>query len=1195
MMQHKLTIGIGLLVWASAGWILSAAEKSSPQPVIEFNRDIRPILSENCFACHGPDEKERKAKLRFDRPEEAFKPAKSGELAIVPGDPAKSKLIERIITHDPDEVMPPPKTGKKLTAPQVNLLTRWIAEGAKWQNHWAFAKPERPPLPLVEKKHWPRNEIDYFVLAKLEKEGLQPSPDAEPTTLVRRATLDLTGLPPTIAEVDAFLSDKSGEAYEKLVDRLLNSQRYGEQMARYWLDAARYADSHGYHIDSERGIWKWRDWVAGAFNKNMPFDQFTLEQLAGDLLPEASLEQKIASGYIRCNMSTGEGGTIEEEFLAKYTFDRMETTSTIWLGLTMTCARCHSHKYDPISQREYYGMYSLFNNLNEPVMDGNKPNPDPFLKVPTPEQARRQAGLQKQIKEGQAKIDGPAPDLDAAQTAWETKWHDKLNAGWTVLAPNRVHSTVVVTNGPQFKTLEDHSILAEGTNTDSDVYEITLKPTPGTIAAFRLEALPHDSLPKKGSARADDGRFRLSEFEADYVAPPGQDGKPGPSTKLKFSQALADASEEKFEIAKAIDGKPETGWGVGAASVTEPHTAIFFLGDPLKIEPESELRIRLQFQASKSRRALGHFRLGAAQSDELVALFHPPKMEPWQVLGPFKSGGLQAGFTNVYAPEQEIDLKKSYPGVRDDVKWNAKPEFADGRANLLVDDLQGVHGVYYFHRTITVPTARKAEFSFKADDLFKFWVNGQGVAEKGPADKKDQAMAKFVVNLKQGENKVLVKVVNHQGAAYFTFNKDLGDRDSVPPDIAAIVATTKNLSGGQLMTVRNHYRRNFSPEFTQLFENMGEWREEDGSIERTIPITLIAREMDKPRDAFILMRGEYDKKGDKVAPGVPSILPPWPKNSPTNRLGLARWLVDPSHPLTARVNVNRFWQQYFGIGLVKTTEDFGAQGERPLNPDLLDWLATEFIGNGWDVKRLQKLIVSSATYRQSAKVSPELLTKDPENRLLARGPRFRLDAEVLRDTTLALGGLLVEKAGGRSVKPFEPPGLWEAVSYNNAQKYVPDTGEGQYRRSLYTYWKRQSPPPNMLLFDAPTREYCVVRRPRTNTPLQALVLMNDPQFVEAARSLAQRIMLEGGTTAESRIAYAFRLATSRSPGADEIRVLSDAFKQQLEAFSKNPEDVEKLLKVGAFQAKPEFNRNELAAWTTIASMILNLDETVTKG
>ena len=1195
MSQRKLSFGMGLLVWASAGSILSAAEKSSAQPAIEFNRDIRPILSENCFACHGPDEKERKAKLRFDRQDEAFKPAKSGDMAIVPGDTAKSKLVERIITHDPDEVMPPPKTGKKLTAPQIDLLTRWIAEGAKWQGHWAFVKPERPAIPQVEKKDWPRNELDYLVLAKLEKEGLHPSPEADPTTLVRRATLDLTGLPPTIAEVDAFLSDKSGQAYDKLVDRLLSSQRYGEQMARYWLDAARYADSHGYHIDSERGIWKWRDWVAGAFNRNLSFDQFTIEQLAGDLLPEASLDQKIASGYVRCNMSTGEGGAIEEDYLAKYTFDRMETTSTIWLGLTMTCARCHAHKYDPISQREYYGMYSLFNNLNEPVMDGNKPNPDPFLKVPTAEQAKRQEWLRKKLKDGQAKIDGPAPELDAAQTAWETKWHDKLKASWTVLAPGRIRSTVVVTNGPQFKTLEDHSILAEGTNTESDIFEVTLKAGPGTIAAFRLEALPHDSLPKKGSARAEDGRFRLSEFEAEWIAPPDKDGKAGPPTKLKFSQALADASEEKFEIGKAIDGKPETGWGVNAASVTEPHTAVFFLADPLKLGQESELRIRLQFQASKSRRAIGHFRLGTAQNEELVALFNPPKTEPWQVIGPFKSGGLEAGFTNVFAPEKEIDLKKSFPGVRDDVKWNAQPDFADGKANLLVSDLHGVHGVFYLYRTITVPTSRKAEFSLKADDLFKFWVNGQAVAEKGPAEKKGPSLTKVAVELKPGENKLLFKVVNHQGAAYFTFDKDLGERDSVPPEVATILATTKKPVSGQLTTVRNHYRRSFSPEFKQLFESMGKWREEDGGIERAIPITLIAREMDKPRDTFMLMRGEYDKKGDKVAPGAPSILPPWPKNSPTNRLGLARWLVDPSHPLTARVNVNRFWQQYFGIGLVKTTEDFGAQGERPPNPDLLDWLATEFIRSGWDVKQLQKLIVNSATYRQSAKVPPELFTKDPENRLLARGPRFRLDAEVLRDTTLALSGLLVDKTGGRGVKPFEPPGLWEAVSFNNAQKYVPDTGEGQYRRSLYTYWKRQSPPPNMLLFDAPTREYCVVRRPRTNTPLQALVLMNDPQFVEAARSLAQRIMLEGGSTSESRIAYAFRLATSRSPRADEIQVLSEAFTQQLEAFSKDPESAEKLLKVGAFQAKPEFNRSELAAWTTIASMILNLDETVTKG
>jgi hypothetical protein len=1197
-------------------WLLPASanaagkDKPGTPSKIDFNRDIRAILSDNCFTCHGPDDKERKAKLRFDIKEEALKPAKSGDHAIVPGDVAKSTLITRLVTKDPDEVMPPPKTGKKLSAQQIELFKRWIQEGAKFEGHWAFAKPERPAPPPVKNAKWPRSDIDRFILARLEKEGLKPSSEADRATLLRRVTLDLTGLPPTLAEVDAFLADRSADAYEKVVGRLLGSPRYGEHMAKYWLDAARYADSHGYHIDSERSMWKWRDWVVEAFNQNKPYDQFTIEQLAGDLLPDPTADQKVGSGYVRANMSTGEGGAIEAEYQCKYTFDRVETTGTMWLGLTLTCARCHTHKYDPITQREYYGLYSFFNSLNESVMDGNKPNPDPFMRLPTPEQARRQLELKKLVADGQGKIDAPAPALDTAQAAWETKWHDKLSKGWTTLQPVSVVSTV--SNGPTFKTLEDQSILAEGSNPESDVQEVIVRfGNEASIAALRLEALPHESLPKKGSSRADDGVFRLSEFEAEIVVPPKpvkdwkegdppaeskdakQDEAPKPK-KLKFTQAVASAAASTREIDKAIDGKADTGWGVEAGASAEPQTALFALADPVKAPKDSELRIKLRYEASKSKRAIGHFRLAAAQNDELVRLLNPPKAEPWQVIGPFKTEGLRHGFTNAYEPEKDIDLKKTFAGVREEIKWNAKPEFEDGKNNTLVQDLHGIHGAYYLYRMLKVPAARKLDLSLRADEALKLWVNDKLVAERAE-EKPGDGLLRVTVELKKGENKFLLKVVTVQGAAYFTFSKSLGDTDTVPADIAAVLATATKLSGPQAAKVRNFYRREHSPEFQQLFEKMDRWKEEDAAIDKAIPVTMVAKEMEKPRETFMLVRGEYDKKGDKVEPGVPAILPPLPAGAPTNRLGLAKWLMDPSHPLTARVTVNRFWQQYFGVGFVKTAEDFGVQGENPSHPELLDWLSTEFIRTGWDVKQLQRLIVTSAAYRQTSKASPELRARDPENRLMARGPRFRVDGEVVRDTALAVSGLLVEKRGGRSVKPYEPSGLWEAVSFNNSQKYVPDKDDNQYRRSLYTYWKRQSPPPNMLLFDAPTREYCVVRRPRTNTPLQALALMNDVQFVEASRAFAQRILLEGGPGMNDRLAYAFRLATSRKPGADELKVLRDALDQQLADYRKDTGAAEKLLGVGSFKASGSLNQSELAAWTTIASMILNLDETVTKS
>jgi mono/diheme cytochrome c family protein len=1157
---------------------------------VGFSRDILPILSENCFACHGPDDDRRKAHLRFDRKEVPFKPAKSGQVPVVPGDVSKSEMIARITAQDEDDRMPPVKSGKTLTPVQIDLIRRWIAEGAPWGQHWAFETPKRPALPDIKNKSWPRNEIDYFVAEKLEEEGLKPSPEAGKTTLIRRATLDLTGLPPTIEEVDAFLADSRPQAYDELVDRLLNSPRYGENMTRYWLDAARYADSHGYHIDSERSIWKYRGWVIDAFNENKPFDQFTVEQLAGDLLPHPTTEQKIGSGYVRCNMSTGEGGAIVDEYQAKYGFDRVETTGTIWLGLTLVCCRCHNHKYDPIQQKEYYRLFAFFNNLDESVMDGNRPNPDPFIRVPSPEQTARLGELKKWIEDGQKKLDAPMPDLDEAQVAWEKKWRQKLSQGWTVVTPAGFRAD----GGAQFKTLEDQSVLVDGPNPPKDVYNLTLKLPPGPLAALRLEALPHVSLPKKSSARAEDGSFRLSEIEAELVSLK-KDGQPGEPRKLKFSRAVADQSREGQDVARAIDGKADTGWQPGAGPLTEAHLALFILDQPQTVEQDTELRVRLRYEASEHNRAIGHFRLAAACNDDLVGVLVPPRVGSWQVLGPFKSESLKQGFETAFGPEEKVDLKQAYPGVREEIKWHENAAFKDGKKHLLVDDLHGVHGVYYLYRTVTVANDRRVELSLRADDLFKLWLNGNLALERDAVAGQKEGTAKVTVDLKKGENKLLVKVVNLQGACYFDFDQDLDESDTVPADVAPLFAAAKTLSADEEKKVRTYFRRVKSPAFKQLHDEVAQWREETEAINQAIPTTLVAKERDKRRVTHLLMRGQYDKPGEEVTPGVPAVLTPFPKDAPTNRLGLALWLVDPSNPLTARVNVNRFWQQYFGIGLVKTVEDFGVQGEQPSHPKLLDWLATEFIRSGWDVKHIQKLIVTSATYRQTSHASPDLIARDPENRLLARGARFRVDGEVLRDMALYVGGLLVDKEGGHSVKPYEPPGLWEAVSYNNSQKYVPDKGEGQFRRSLYTYWKRQSPPPNMLLFDAPTREYCVVRRPRTNTPLQALAMLNDPQFVESSRGLGERMMREGGPDPRNRVVFAFRLATARVPAEDEIKVLLDVYQEQVKAFRQDPESAEKLLGVGTVKACQEFDHSELAAWTTVASMILNLDETITKG
>jgi len=841
---------------------------------VKYSRDIRPILSNTCYKCHGPDEAQRQAGLRLDTQEGSRATLESGGVGIVPGKSAASLVLQRITASDPSERMPPVDSGKTLKPEEIALVKQWIDEGGNYEPHWSFVAPRRPDMPEVKHSSAVRNPIDRFILRRLEREGLDPSAEADRATLIRRVTLDLTGLPPTLAEIDNFLADDSPEAYERVVDRLLDSPHYGEHMARYWLDAARYGDTHGLHLDNERSLWPYRDWVIKAFNSNMPFDQFTVEQLAGDLLPNATVDQLVATGFNRCNVTTGEGGTIEEEFRVRYAVDRVETTSAVWLGLTLGCAVCHEHKYDPVTQKEFYQLFAYFNSLTEQPLDRNVLLPPPVVKVATPEQQARLDELRGRI-------------------------------------------------GPIEKSIQD--ALAQVSYTD----------------------------PRESAAGAAPG------------AP-----QPAPTESL-LSWEEAQRAAQKPELPKPV---------LEAVRVERAQRT-----------PEQQQRVR------------------------------------------------------------DYYLEHVYSGTR---------------------------------------------------------------------------------------------------------------------------AT-----------------------FEPLHKSLAAARTEHEQYDASIPSSMIMQDAPERRQAYLLIRGAYDRPGEKVEPGVPAALPPLPADAPPNRLALARWLVDPAHPLTARVTVNRFWQQYFGLGIVKTAEDFGSQGEWPSHPDLLDWLATEFIESGWNVKRLQKLIVMSGTYRQSSHVTPEKLQIDAENTLLARGPRFRMDAEMVRDTALHLSGLLVTKIGGRSVKPYQPAGLWEAISYtsSNTAKFEKDAGDALYRRGLYTFWKRTSPPPSLMTFDAPSREACTVRRSRTNTPLQALVLMNDEQYVEAARHFARRIVKEGGASPEERIVYGFRLATARSPRADEIQVLRQILDQQSEEFARDAEAAEKLLGVGDSPRDPSFDARELAAWTMIANLLLNLDETVTKG
>ena len=877
------------LVMALAGFGFAARLTYCADQPVNFSREIRPILSEHCFACHGPDEEQRKAKLRLDTREGAFAAA-DGTKTIKPGSSADSELIKRLLSSDPDEVMPPPKTGKKLTSAQIDLFKRWVDQGARWETHWAFEKPVRSDLPKVKDAAWPRNEIDYFVLEKLEQEKLTPRPEADKPTLLRRASLDSTGLPPTIEELDTYLADGSADAYDKVVNRLLDSTRYGEHMARYWLDGARYADSHGYHIDSLRSIWKYREWVVDAFNQNMPFDQFTVEQLAGDLLPNATPSQKIGSGYVRCNMSTGEGGAIEEEYRAKYGFDRLETTATVWLGLTLTCARCHTHKYDPITHKEYYSMLSFFNTLEEPIMDGNKPNPDPFMKIPSARQAERMEWLKTSIAKAQEKVDATIPDLDARQSDWQKKWHDKLSRGWSALEAAATSSRKETT----FKAGEDKSVVAQPNQAEEISWSISTTLPAGNLGALRFEILPEEKVdPDKAKEKRS---IRIAELEAEIT---GSDGK---AQKLTFDHSAADVGEEKNPFRNAVDGKPDTSWVLKTAP-NETHASILALKEAKKLGDPTKLNFRIRLNGAESERALKRFRISAATESDLLAALFPVRIEPWRMIGPFKTENVQAGLAAEFPPEKDIGFDKSYQGVRDQIRWNAQGGFEDGKSHVFVQELHGVHGAYYFHRAIHATAPRKLEISVRADDLVRVWFNGKQIAERTQKADVGDSPLRLALDLVTGENQLLVKVVNHQGESRFRFDKFLADPEALPPDVAVVLAATATPAGPDATKVRNHFRGVRSPEWKENFQLLALWREEQDALDRAIPTTLVAKESSKPRETRMLMRGEYDKPGQAVTHGVPAILPPFPKNAPTNRLGFAQWLVDPDHPLTARVVV----------------------------------------------------------------------------------------------------------------------------------------------------------------------------------------------------------------------------------------------------------------------------------------------------
>ena len=1041
-LAHHVTTGALFLALGFLAFIrtIAAAPGEAAAKPVDFDREIRPILSDTCFACHGPDEKQRMAKLRLDTKDGVFAD-RGGYQVIAPGKAAESKLYQRVSATDKAKRMPPAYAERTLNEKQVELIRRWIDEGAKWE---------------MQNTAWPRNPIDNFILTRLESEGLQPSPEADKATLIRRVTLDLTGLPPTPAEVEAFQSDKSPDAYEKVVDRLLASPRYGERMAMHWLDLARYADTHGYHIDSHREMWHWRDWVIDAFNRNMPFDQFTIEQLAGDLLPHPTLAQQIATGFHRNHMINFEGGAIPEEYQNEYVVDRLEATSVVWLGTTMGCARCHDHKYDPIKQKDFYRFYAFFNTISEKGLDGRRGNAQPVLDLPSPENA---------ICEHETALPNKA-DLDAMQAAWEK----------TALAA------------------------------------IPEPPRDGLMAHYEMD----------GSVGDTSGHYRHgSLLHGDLTYSAGPTGR-----------------------AADFDGETHVVWGDTAAF---DHTEPFSLALWLRPGGNKEMTVLQKLDGA------------ARQGYEL-------SFEDSQVLPHLERGSrLYVRLIHQW-PDDAVQVRTREPLVIGD--WHHVAINYDGSGSA--------PGIQLYLN------GKKAEIETVEDHLTG------SIHSAAPLSIGDPALGK--------PYRGAIDDLRFYGRALST--AEIEQIAIHQPARATIALMPQKRSNSQKEALRDYFlARGVPAEISKSYAELKELRHEQEELAWVVPTTMVMQEMEEPRETAVLGRGDYRNRGEVVTPGVPAVLPALAKDLPAYRLGLAKWLVDPGHPLTARVAVNRYWQVHFGTGIVKTAEDFGSQGDPPSHPQLLDWLATEFIRTQWDVKAMNRLMETSAAYRQSSSVTPELHERDPENRLLARGPRFRLPAEMVRDNALAVSGLLVEKLGGPSVFPYQPKGLWEEIAYGDvysAQTYSPSHGGDLYRRSMYSFWKRTSPPPSLITFDAPDREKCTARRAVTNTPLQALVLMNDPTYVEAARVLAQRMIHEGGPDPIKRIRYGFRLATTRDPQPKEVQVLRDMERAALLNYRLHKDAALKLDSVGESKVDAAVDASELAAWTTVASTMLNLDETITR-
>ena len=1168
----------------------ASASNAADQPEVDFNRDIRPILSDRCFACHGPDEHERAANLRIDTLEGI-------QSVVSAGDARNSELVRRIKSTDEDEVMPPAEFHKPLSSKQIRLIESWVRDGAEFQKHWAFQSPIRPTIDSDQ-------PIDALINQAAIKSGLSLNPIADKRTLVRRVTLDLTGLPPTVADVDAFVKDHAPDAYERLVDRLLASKHYGQHVGRYWLDLVRYGDTHGLHLDNYREMWPYRDWVIDAFNANMPFDQFITEQLAGDLLPGATDEQKIASGFNRLNVTTNEGGSIYEEVFARNVMDRTDAFGTIFMGLTTGCAVCHDHKFDPITMRDYYSLSGFFNSLDGRALDGNTKDHPPVLSVRSPEEKRLLSAMENDLAEIRVEKMQPIEAVDQAQTAWEQSVINGPAAPVDIAVhPESVESEA----GVAIKTLDDGSFRLDGPAAAKDTTIVvasidkTLFETATAPQILVLRALVDK--PTDAVGASSNGNVVLSEIKVeaaeviDGVAIGETDWFP-----IEITRAAADHEQSggKFAVAYAVDKKivSDEGWAVAGHEKTGGRTAWFTIPElqdfAVGSEGEIKIRVQLKYQSLFAAHQFRHVQLSLSNVAPSVTSTSQLTLGDIHAVGPFPFENTNAAYTRKIGPgESDFDATEVFRYQDRDYRWQHRGDAKQiGVVGLpSVDDRPSA---LFLHQTIDAPMAQKASILLGTDDGHTVSVNGKQVGSKRGRGEIQPLKHEYEFDLKAGVNHLVIRIVNHNDDSEIAYAYK-SPAITIPEDLSSVISVPRNeRSTPQAEAIRRYYR---------LFHcDHPEWQailDHEKGIEKTIadlvdsfPTTLIWKETASPREARVLLRGQYETPGEVVPRSTPDFLPPIPEDTPVDRLGLAKWLLSDNHPLTSRVAVNRFWQQLFGVGIVKTSEDFGSQGEPPSNQALLDFLAIEFREGGWDVKSLMKQLVMTDAYRRSAMATENAITVDPENRLLARGPRFRLDAEVLRDQALAISGLLVDEMGGPSVKPPQPDGLWLAVGYSgsNTVRFTADIGDDVYRRSVYIFWKRTSAPPQMATFDAPSRESCTARRERTNTPLQALLLMNETQYVEAAKKLAQQSVFQSDAahvqTRSEKISDVFLKVTMRPPTDTEQHELQTLWDDLNAHYAANPDDAKLLCGDDATSG--------VAAWTVLCSTLLNLDEVITK-